>query len=130
MRMSDWSSDVCSSDLTADVEGAHGELGAGLADRLRGDHADRLADVHLGAAGEIAPVAGAAHAAHRFAHQRGADEDRVDAGALDVVDLLFRDQRAAFDDDVDRKSTRLNSSHYCAYRMPSSAFKKQKYTKL
>src|SRR3546814_7859193 len=27
----------------------------------------------------------------------------------------------------DRKSTRLNSSHTCAYRMPSSACKKKKY---
>src|SRR3546814_7892613 len=26
---------------------------------------------------------------------------------------------------LDRKSTRLNSSHYCAYRMPSSACKKK-----
>src|SRR3546814_6076898 len=26
----------------------------------------------------------------------------------------------------DRKSTRLNSSHYCEYRMPSSAHKKKK----
>ena len=30
---------------TTDVEGAHGQLGARLADGLRGDHADRLADV-------------------------------------------------------------------------------------
>src|SRR3546814_8809800 len=29
-------------------------------------------------------------------------------------------------DTSDRKSTRLNSSHYCAYRMPSSACKKKK----
>src|SRR3546814_5985270 len=29
-----------------------------------------------------------------------------------------------FDNDSDRKSTRLNSSHYCASRMPSSALKK------
>src|SRR3546814_10216378 len=64
----------------ADVEGAHGELGARLADRLRGDDADRLADVHLGAAGAVAPVAGAADAAYRLAHQRRADEDGVDAG--------------------------------------------------
>src|SRR3546814_10386729 len=28
-------------------------------------------------------------------------------------------------DEVDRKSTRLNSSHYCASRMPSFAFKKK-----
>src|SRR5690606_28774332 len=32
---------------TADVEGAHGQLGAGLADGLGGDHANRLADVDL-----------------------------------------------------------------------------------
>src|SRR3546814_3334592 len=30
---------------------------------------------------------------------------------------------------VDRKSTRLNSSHYCAPRMPSSACKKKKKQK-
>ena len=41
----------------ADVERAHGELGARLADRLRRDHADRLAHVDRRAAGEIAPVA-------------------------------------------------------------------------
>src|SRR3546814_6356139 len=29
---------------------------------------------------------------------------------------------------TDRKSTRLNSSHYCAYRMPPSACKKKKQT--
>src|SRR3546814_2522960 len=31
---------------------------------------------------------------------------------------------------VDRKSTRLNSSHSCASRMPSSACKKNKHTNL
>ena len=44
----------------ADVEGAHGELGARLADRLRGDDADRLADIDHGAAREIAAIALAA----------------------------------------------------------------------
>jgi hypothetical protein len=46
----------------ADVEGAHGQLGARLADRLGGDDADRFADVDRRAAGQIAPVAGAADA--------------------------------------------------------------------
>ena len=41
----------------ADVEGPHRELRARLADRLRGDHADRLAEVHELAARQIAPVA-------------------------------------------------------------------------
>src|ERR1700712_4646118 len=57
----------------ADVEGTHGELRAGLADRLCGDHADRLADIDRRAAGEIAPVALAAHAMLALADQRRAD---------------------------------------------------------
>ncbi len=47
----------------ADVEGAHGQLRTRLADRLRGDHADRLADVDRRAAGQIAAVALGADAA-------------------------------------------------------------------
>ncbi len=47
---------------TADVERAHGELRARLADRLGRDDAHRLAHVDRSAAGKIAPVALAAHA--------------------------------------------------------------------
>jgi hypothetical protein len=47
---------------TADVEGTHGELRARLADGLRGDDADRLADVHRRAAGKVTAVAMAADA--------------------------------------------------------------------
>src|SRR3546814_19101330 len=39
----------------------------------------------------------------------------VDAVDIAVADILLVGA------DLDRKSTRLNSSHYCAYRMPSSA---------
>ena len=46
----------------ADMEGAHGELGARLADRLGGDHADRLADIDRGSARQIAAIALAANA--------------------------------------------------------------------
>ena len=42
---------------TTDVERAHRELRARLADRLRGDHAHRFADVHRHAAAQIAAVA-------------------------------------------------------------------------
>src|SRR3546814_7686223 len=99
----------------ADVEGAHGELGARLADRLRGDDADRLADVHLGAAGEVAPVAGAADAAYRLAHQRRADEDGVDAGTLDLVDLVFLNEVTALHDDlaVQRIDDESGRAHVC-----------------
>src|SRR3546814_13804112 len=110
MRISDWSSDVCSSDLTAtalvddrlhvaifdravgdglqvrllvdlrraaDVDGPHRELRARLADRLGGDHADRLADVHRRAARKVAPIAFAADANPRFADHRRADLHRL-----------------------------------------------------
>ena len=39
----------------------------------------------------------------------------------DEVDALRRTGKAAFVSDVDRKSTRLNSSHSSVSRMPSSA---------
>src|ERR1035441_3672303 len=52
-----------------DVESAHRQLRSGLADRLRRDHADRLADVDQPAARQIAPVALAAHAVARLAAQ-------------------------------------------------------------
>src|SRR5712692_4441612 len=75
-------------DGAADVEGAHRELGPGLADRLGGDDADRLADIDDGAAGKVAPVALAADADWRLAGQYRADADGIDAGTLDPLDLL------------------------------------------
>src|SRR6267143_586991 len=42
---------------SADVEGAHGQLRAGLADGLRGDDADGFAKLNHAASGEVAPVA-------------------------------------------------------------------------
>ena len=70
----------------ADVEGAHRELRARLADRLGGDDADRLADVDAVAAREIAPVAERADAAPRLAGEHRADDDLLDAGLLDLLD--------------------------------------------
>ena len=84
----------------ADVEGAHGELGARLADRLRRDDADRLADIDRRAAGKIAPVALAADAVLGLAGQHRADADRLDAGLLDLLDVALLDQRAGRHDDL------------------------------
>src|SRR4029077_15921500 len=83
----------------ADVERAHGELGTRLADRLRRDHADRLAHVDRRAAGEIAPVAPAAHAVRRFAGEHRADADLLHAGRADRFDMRLLDQRVALHDD-------------------------------
>ena len=64
----------------ADVERAHRQLRAGLADRLRGDDADRFADVDDVAAREVAAVAQDADAAAGLAGEHRADLHLVDAG--------------------------------------------------
>ena len=79
----------------ADVEGAHGELGARLADRLGGDDADRLADVDRRAAGKIAAVAGGADAVLGLAGEDRTDLDLLDAGGHDLVDIRLDDHSPA-----------------------------------
>ena len=63
----------------ADVEGAHGELRARLADRLGGDDADRHAFLDQVAGGQVHAVAQPAEPSGRLAGHRAADEDLVDA---------------------------------------------------
>src|SRR5215467_13701348 len=86
----------------ADVERAHGELRARLADRLRGDDAHRLAHIDRRAAGEIAPVALGAHAPAGLAGEHRADAQFLHAGGLDSLDLRLFEQRALPDDDLVR----------------------------
>src|SRR3546814_7165894 len=110
MRISDWSSDVCSSDLLeprrilAGINAAaddcavdyEAEIGAGSGDGADGDVAVGGADPHGG----------------RFAER--ADHRRAFVGILDtvvvfvlvVLVIVLRRDRPE-----DRKSTRLNSSH-------------------
>ena len=76
---------------TADVEGTHGELRAGLADRLGGDDTDRFADLDQLAAGEIAAVAAAADATTGLTGESGTDLHLLDAGFLHGVGQLFGD---------------------------------------
>ena len=64
---------------TAGVEGTHGELGAGLADRLGGDDAHRGADVDDAAGREVPAVAVLAHAVLRVAGHDRANLDFLDA---------------------------------------------------
>src|SRR3546814_8300427 len=114
MRISDWSSDVCSSDLEGrlcnicyyDAIHARGTCPECLQDRLLPGppNADGLpicstcADIPYDFHCERCDVESGHHRGRQCA-------------------------RCALRDDLngDRKSTRLNSSHYCASRMPSSA---------
>src|SRR3546814_4212945 len=106
MRISDWSSDVCSSDLLAGLAAAPGRA--------------------LGRA-----------AARRFQSVASRNEDRAGSALADGLAAVQLDAELVGDHLLaarllaglaaqviavrDRKSTRLNSSHYCASRMPSSA---------
>ena len=85
---------------SADVERAHGELRAGLADGLRGDDADRFAALHQSSGGQVAAVAELADAALGFAGQHGADLDPLDTGRLNRRGEIFGDLLIHADDDV------------------------------
>src|SRR3546814_10685577 len=98
MRISDWSSDVCSSDLRDSVTTvAKLNRGAQHDFLFAFGEDDALGIVARGFIGERE-------------NRRGRVEPRAQPGAI-FAQILDRD----------RKSTRLNSSHSCASRMPSSA---------
>src|SRR3546814_7651087 len=118
MRISDWSSDVCSSDLLLPL--------AAVAFA-----AQRLAAI-LGRPAFSHQVEPAAHP--RVAHHdfRQAEDQRDDGDEQKAENERPQlDQERGIQHRIitsgDRKSPRLNSSHYCAHRMPSSASKKKTY---
>ena len=80
------------------MEGAHGELGARLADGLGGDDADRLTGVDDGAAREVAAIAMATDADLGIASEDGADFDGFDAGFLDFFGFRLLDKDVGADD--------------------------------
>src|SRR3546814_5950819 len=117
MRISDWSSDVCSSDLL--FEGAGPSLLAGLADRLTVGGKRPPASsvcwrklVGCGAAQRALGMKDRTGAARPY----GPDRNRVDALETDIA-LDPHAVRQADGGDLgeaehaDRKSNRLNSSH-------------------
>src|SRR5208282_3976850 len=75
----------------ADVEGAHGELRAGLADGLRADDAHGLAHLDHASGGQIAAIAAGADAAAGFAGEHGADFDALDARGLNGAGQFLAD---------------------------------------
>src|SRR5439155_10236417 len=84
----------------ADVERAHRQLRARLADRLRGDHADRLAQLDRPAGGEVPPVALDAYAPARFAGEHRSDLDLLEPRRLDLTGDVFIDLLVPPDDQV------------------------------
>src|SRR5262252_184493 len=78
----------------ADMEGAHGELGARFADRLCSDNTDRLAHIHRRATGEIAPIAFAADPIYRVAGQHRTNAHFLHTRALEPLHLRLLQQRS------------------------------------
>ena len=73
----------------AGVEGPHGQLGTGLADRLGGDDADRLTDRNCLAVGKVGAVALGADALGRMAGEDRTDFDGGGAGGDDLLGVLL-----------------------------------------
>src|SRR5205809_2119459 len=87
----------------ADVERPHRELRAGLADGLRGDDADGLAQLGQAAGAEVAAVAEHADAALGVAGEAGADAHALEARVLDLLRRLLDDLVVGLDDDLARQ---------------------------
>ena len=79
----------CTTGRTADVEGAHGQLGAWLADRLRRNHADGLALVDDMPAGQVSAVASGTDAVGVFTGNNRAHLDFIHADFFQLVHPLF-----------------------------------------
>src|SRR3546814_10408687 len=125
MRISDWSSDVCSSDLVTgnavrltnadwDIDGDAVAAAFGLAGvRLVNDFAAVARCLPLLGAAEMVPIGG------WEPEPRGACVAIGPGTGLGVAGLVPAGRRG------DRKSTRLNSRHHCASCLPSSVWNKK-----
>src|SRR3546814_7568109 len=116
MRISDWSSDVCSSDLfsTRRQEVLDARRGPGL-------EAGKIAALDTRSAKQAVADRGALTADW---------QDHARAAGLNLQAMIERAKGHSHSSQhtpaagTDRQRTRLNSSHYCASRMPPSACKK------
>src|SRR3546814_1729524 len=137
MRISDWSSDVCSSDLAITglitTEGFRDEI------EYRRGYKEDIWDVRLAPPKEITPRRRRLTVPERVLFDgsvyKPLDEDAVRECCRRLkkqnvesvaISLLFSFANPAHEQRIaaivaDRKSTRLNSSHQCASRMPSTA---------
>src|SRR3546814_8618863 len=107
MRISDWSSDVCSSDLKFPGRHIAGlfeqrHVATGIVVAL-----DARIAVPVPDAAEVAGMIDVAKRADAGIAQMNAGHDAGEAGAEDRDVEVLMDRRAR----LDRKSTRLNSSH-------------------
>src|SRR3546814_2483717 len=118
MRISDWSSDVCSSDLSVSPDRTQARNRSSLR-LLAGRRMVQLVGLH-----QPLRIAAPRRPAEIFVarpgdplHRRDGGEDERDDGERRHGRII--DQRVVPAKAGDRKSTSLNVSPSCAYRMPS-----------
>src|SRR3546814_3713955 len=133
MRISDWSSDVCSSDLAQHPRPGHADDPQQARARLLPGHAAHVVGRPLPGLAllghvEVEHTEFEAETAQEFAATGGFRGEMQHHGRIPCRPRPAPVRRAPTPFRLtDRKSTRLNSSHYCASRMPSSACKKKKH---
>src|SRR3546814_3494744 len=123
MRISDWSSDVCSSDLPVSMQ----LVGCtpyemGEAAKLNEDRGAAIIDINMGCPVRKVTNGDAGSALMREPKLAAA---LIEACVKAVEVPVTVKMRMGWED---RKSTRLNSRQYCASRRPSSARKTNKTT--
>src|SRR3546814_8765105 len=116
MRISEWSSDVCSSDLNEGGEtyicGNPPYLGSKWQSKEQKEDLGRIFEGRVKGWKSLDYVAGWFMKAADFGMQTKC------VSAFVSTNSICQGQQVPI---LDRKSTRLNSSHQCATRMPSSA---------
>src|SRR3546814_10133423 len=118
MRISDWSSDVCSSDLTIVFEAGIKESDVAV------DHSARGMVLRLNDGQQIISgwTAARGHSVERIEFANGTVWNTAtlstQANRAPTVSTAIVDQKVA--EERDRESKRLNYSHKCATRKPSS----------
>src|SRR3546814_9011997 len=133
MRISDWSSDVCSSDLfnseeilACDKAGVTVTLPKPMTSGSKAKGHFVKADFRYLADEDVYSCPAGERLKYYFTNEeKGLTLRRYWTNACRVCAIKHRCTTGV--QRRDRKSTRLNSSHYCASRMPTSACKKTKH---
>src|SRR3546814_8841779 len=108
MRISDWSSDVCSSDLQEGDVGERVLEAEGVVEFQAVEHPGTVIEAEDVVGQEIAVAVAGSPLDHPLLEQRSAAGEVALRQGVDRGDRLARHEAPG---ELDRKSTRLNSSH-------------------